>query len=429
MVHKHLEMIGLRFSTHLVAGSCSVLLAIAAGLPAQGRIQVEAPPDPYTKNDPAVLKQLGYESLGPFAFGTNQTSESIETLLGTEPLMWVETEHFRLGCALPGIPMKGREEWRRGWQKKVYAELLELRATLPSIKKKPKQLDPWLRTHLYALRLEKLYSEVSQLLGVEDAWFPMQRGDAARRQAFRGNGPFLGMAEKFTVLILRTKASHARYMRAYHGFEMGEPMRMHDLPFGCLYWGCSLETANGLFRQDPALHANAVFNIAHNLYTSFRGYGHDLPAWIATGLGHWHSRRVSPRFPTYDRKDDRDEDARSAFWQWDLRVQGLVKHNVFEQTETFIERLDAGKYGVEQHMQSWALVRYLLQEKKPQFVSFLHRMKDPFHAMRRLPTPQELLTRQRAVLEEAFGCEVKDLDTEWRADELATKRRKRRLGP
>jgi len=399
---------------------CTALL-----LPGQAT-RAKAGPDPYTKNEPARLAKLGYDNLGPFAFGTNQTTGTIEELLGTEPLMWVETKHFRLGCALPAMKVKGREAWRRDWQKRVYVEIAELRKSLPGIKKKPKELDPWLRTHLFAMRLENIYSDVLDNLSVEESYFEAKGIPATVPADYRGEGPFLGMKNKFTVLILRTKSSHARYTNAYHGFEMTEPIRIYDNQFGCMYWGCSTESANGLFHLDPALHAAVAFNVAHNLYTSYRGFSHDLPAWLSTGLGHWHSRKVSPRFPTYDRKNAEDEDPRSGFWQWDVRVHGLVKNEVFEGIEPFIDRKDAGKFGVEQHIQSWTFVDFLLANKKPQFAKFVSRLKDPFHARRRLPTAQEMQIRQRDAVTAAFSCKIEALEGAWRSDVLNNKKRKRK---
>lgn len=392
-------------------------------------VRDRAGPDPYTKGEPARLAKAGYVNLGPFEFGTDQTTGIIENLLGTEPLMWVETKHFRLGCALPPLVMKGREPWRKDWQKRIKVELAELRKVLPGIKKKPKVLDPWLRTHLYAQRLEKLYRDVLDVLAVEESWFG-HGGSAAVAENYRGEGPFLGMKNKFTVLILRTKSSHARYTRAFLGYEMPEPIRFHDIQFGSMYWGCSTESANGLFHIDPALHAGLTFNIAHNLYTAFRGFTHDLPAWVTTGLGHWHARQVSPRFPTYDRKHAEDEDPRSPFWDWEMRVHGLVKNDVFEAGSAFVDRSDAGQFGVEQHIQSWAFVDYLLKNKKPQFATFINRLKDPFHERRKLPTPVELRVRQRDAVKEAFACKVDGLDTAWRSAVLSEKpKRRRRRSP
>lgn len=379
-----------------------------------------------TDGQAKALAKAGYENLGPFAFGTDQTTGVIEELLGTEPLMWIETRHFRIGCALPPLKVKGREDWRPEWTKLVKAELVELRKLLPKIKKKPKVLDPWLRAHLYAYRLEKLYSEVLDVLGVTDDWFTDRSGNPADSKTWRGLGPYGGMPEKFTVLILRSAASHGRYLSAYHGMQMSEPMRVHDNKFGCLYWGCSLESANGLLANDLALYANLAFNISHNIYTGFRAFGHDLPPWLATGLGHWHARRVSPRYPVYDRRDDRDKDERSAFWQWDYRVYGLVVNEVFENCAPFCERPQASQFGIEQHMQAWALVDYLLHSHKPEMAKFLYALKDPFHGRLRMPTAEDLINRQRDALQNAFGCEHSELDAKWRKHVLANKPRGKR---
>src|SRR5690606_14746572 len=133
------------------------------------------------------------------------------------------------------------------------------------------------------------------------------------------------------------------------------------------------------FRIDLALHAYLAFNVAHNLYTSYRSFGHDLPAWLITGLAHWHARRVSPRFPTYDRRDASDRDARSKFWDWQARVPGLIKNEVFEPLQQLLDRNNAGAFGLEQHIQAWAVVDYLIATRKQQTFAFLHRLKDPFH--------------------------------------------------
>src|SRR5690606_29119015 len=138
----------------------------------------------------------------------------------------------------------------------------------------------------------------------------------------------------------------ARFTRAFHGHETDQPLRYNDPHFGCLFWGGSQEAANGQFRIDLALHAYLAFNVAHNLYTSYRSFGHDLPAWLITGLAHWHARRVSPRFPTYDRRDASDRDARSKFWDWQARVPGLIKNEVFEPLQQLLDRNNAGAFGL-----------------------------------------------------------------------------------
>lgn len=388
--------------------------------------QVQVPVDPYTRGEASRLDKAGYESLGPFEFGTDQTTGGIEALLGTEPLLWIETKHFRLGCSLSAVSCGGREPWRKEWRALLHRELLELRTKIPSVPKKPSTLDPWLRAHLFAHRLEKLYVEALAVVGVDDDWFPKHRGDAWAPRKYRGEGQYFGMPQKFTVLLLKKGASHARYMRAYHGIDMPEGMRSYDCEFGCAYWGVSEESANGLFRNDLALHSNLIFNVAHNLYSCFRGVGHQLPAWLVTGLGHWHARKISGRYPAYDRETDKDRGIRSSFHEWETQAHGLTKSGAFEDLDKFVDRLEAGRFRVEEHMQSWALVDYLLACRRPQMREFLHRIKDPLHNRQRMPSTDELLAHQRRSLIDAFDCDIEELDKAWREHSRTIKPRYRR---
>jgi len=402
----------------------ALLLAATLAHPAVGqKARSRAGPDPYTRGEQASVEALGYVSLGPFQFGTGHDTASVEELLGTEPLVWIETAHFRIGCALSPLRLRGQQEWSKEWIKKVRDELDELRPKLPKgrLKKRVKELDPWLRAHLMAQRLERLYEEVLEVLGRDDAWFAAANYDASDADAFTGQGPYLGMREKFAVLMLQKGSSIARYTRQHRGGEMKEPIRHCDLAFGSIYWGCSEESANGLYKGDYALHSNLVFNVANNLYSGYRCFGHNLPAWLVTGLSHWHSRRVSPRFPVYDRLDDTDSRDRSPFWDWDARVRGLVKYDAFGSLADLMKVQTAGQFGIEQHMQAWAVVGYLVDANKEQVGTFLHRLKSPFHGRVRMPTDAELQQRQQDVFVSTFGCEPAALDAAWRE---ATKKRK-----
>jgi hypothetical protein len=379
-----------------------------------GQLRPKVPPDPYTQGDAALLQKAGYVSLGPFPFGAGHSSLQVAELLGTEPLIWIETAHFRIGCALSGTPLRVDGDWRDAWVQRLKPELKRLAAKLPRVKPDARDLDPWLRAHLIAQRLEDLYAEVLANFGATDDSFPKEPDDPTDASAFRGLGPYLGMREKFTVLLLQKASSHARYTRAYQKNEIQEPIRFHDGEFGSMYWGASEETAEGLFRSDYALHSHLFFNVAHNLYTGYRAFGHELPPWLVTGLAHWHSRRVSPRFPTYDRKDDTDRDQRSAFWEWEKRVPGLLKNNAFEPVENLLARTTAGTFGIEQHIQSWSLADFLMAKHKAKAMQFVHALKDPFHQRQRAATPAELQTRQLEALQQQLGWTPQQLETAWR---------------
>ncbi|MFY9342883.1 MAG: hypothetical protein WAT39_10360 [Planctomycetota bacterium] len=400
-------------STPVVTSLVCVLLAgtVAGQVPT---VRPKTTPDPYTLGEPAALKKAGYESLGPFPFGANHDSSAITELLGSEPLLWIETAHFKIGCALSPLPLKNDEPWRDDWVARLKQELKRLATRLPRVKTDVKELDPWLRAHLVAQRVEELYAAMLANFGLTESSFPMAPDDPAKPAEFRGLGRHFGMKGKFTVLLLRTSASHARYTRAHHGREIADPIRFQDQQTGSLYWGASEETAEGLFKHDYALNAHLTFNLAHNLYSGYRSFSHDLPPWLSTGLAHWHARQVSPRFPTYDRKDDRDKEMRSAFWEWDKRVPGLLRNGAFKSVPALLDHPSAGTFDLEQHMQSWAVVEYLMTEHKPKFMAFVHRMKEPFHARRRAPTETEVRLRQLDVLQEVLGWSPEQLEAAWR---------------
>lgn len=411
----------------------SLLRLVGVGLALLGGARAQdAPPavrpktvvDPYTRGEAAAMKDAGYESFGPFPFGTGHASTAVNELLGTEPLLWIETAHFRLGCSLSQVTLRSEESWGEEWTRSVRAELKQLAKRLPRVKPDTKTLDPWLRAHLMAQRLEGHYARLLSDFGLSDSYFTTAPADALEPSAFRGFGPHFGMREKFTILLLQKGGSHARYTRAHFNREMAEPLRWQDIRFGSIYFGATEESGNGLFRHDLAMHVHLVFNVTHNLLSGLRGYQHDLPPWLVTGLAHWHARAVSPRFPVFERRADGEQAQRSGFWQWDQRVRGLVENRAFEPVATLLERTSAGAFDLEQHMQSWALVDFLLTHDKPKLMQFVHRMKDPFHAGRRLPSNDELWQRQKDLLQSTFGWDAQALEAAFRKHVLTAKQKK-----
>src|SRR5687767_4535106 len=124
------------------------LLALGSHLASQApSVRVVAPVDPYTQGDAAALRKAGYESLGPFPLGSGHDRRAVTELLGTEPLVWIEAAHLRIGCSLASLPLKNEEPWRDDWLARLRPELKRLAAKLPRVKTDVKELDPWLRAH------------------------------------------------------------------------------------------------------------------------------------------------------------------------------------------------------------------------------------------------------------------------------------------
>jgi len=377
--------------------------------------------DPYTEADPAAMAKAGYVSFAPFTFGNRVDTRDVMTLLGDEQLLWVETAHFKIGCALSPLQLRGEPDWVESTKN----ELKRLKNKLPKVRADAKELDPWLRTHLIAQRCEELYAEVQDNLGVRDDTFSAATGhDPGDPEKFSGLGPYLGLQQKYAVLIPSRAASLARYTRAYQGFETDRPRRYFDLRYGQMVFAVAEETSNGLLKNDFALHTHLAYNLAYTLYTSYRWFGHDLPPWLIGGLAHWHGRRICPRFPAYEREIDDPKLEQREFWKWDERAPGLLRNGAFESIETLMRRPTMTEFGMEQHIQSWAFVDFLMATRKAATMKFLHDMKDPFHTLRRLPSQEELLDRAKTCLQSAFGLDAAGLEAAWKAHLLRARSKK-----
>lgn len=392
------------------------LLPLAAMLPAQLRpTPVVPPPDPWLATVADAQQRLGYVSFGPFVMGHNHGSDDLHLLLPDEPLRWIETAHFRIGCALPGCAVTGGKPWLQTLQ----GELQQLAARLPSLDPKTRHLDGWLRAHLVAQRAERLYQQVQTLLEVDDAWFPAAPGnDPAYAAQFRGVGPFLGMRHKFTILLLNRGENLAKFTAAFHARATTEPARRHDGEYGCLVFAAAGDTGAHLADDEEALAALLTFHLTHNLLTGFRAFGHELPAWLVQGLALHFGRQVSAQVPLVAVNDDAD---RARYRQWDKRLAVMKKEQSFVPFAQLIERVDIERLGEDAQLQSLAMVEWLRERHAGGLARFLHRMKEPFHGRLRFPTNQELYARQADALREAFGMDADALDRQWR-QQLAPRR-------
>ncbi|MCB9879863.1 MAG: hypothetical protein H6835_19910, partial [Planctomycetes bacterium] len=140
--------------------------ALAAALSAQDKPKLQKwQIDPYTDNEPKRIAAAGYVTYGPMPFGNlhanKATTADIDKLLEFEKILWVETKHFRIGQSLPQWQVPTELKTKN----KIREELTEMQKVLPGINPKTRRLDPWLRLHLTAYRMEKLYAETMELFG------------------------------------------------------------------------------------------------------------------------------------------------------------------------------------------------------------------------------------------------------------------------
>jgi hypothetical protein len=362
----------------------------------------EPPPavDPYTRGEAARLEQLGYRSFGPFPFGREPT-DLVQARMGEVPVLWVETEHFRLGSALeeyePELPQEVSE---------LRAELAALRERLDSIPARAKTLDPWLRLHLFARRLEALHADVVARLGVAAGPPPADGTRPSRAQALT-----LGMRDKFTVLLTQKKSLLARFTREYLGTEQSENCIHAFHQQGTLFFGISDESVD---MTDSDLHFAVLYGVTQNLLTAIGGFRRLPPPWWLHGLALWFARAAEPRVLLYSRPPGETLPPEE-LEDWEPLVRGRVEHAAtLAWTDMLAREMWRGQaFG--DNVVLWSRIDYLLRATSHarELVPILHAASGS--------VPDGATALQRIA-----GCDLETLDRRWAEWVRKNYRKKRR---
>ncbi len=323
--------------------------------------------DPYTRGDPAALERAGYVSFGPFPWGDQHNNEQLADVLGGEPLIWVETAHFRIGSSLDVYDFPSDRVER----KRLTAELERLEEKLPDIKAKVKKVDPWLRMHLYAMRLEDLYASFLEEFSLRAEEFPAYPG-----APYMGKGRYLGMSNKFVVLLLEKKSALARYTSTFAGATWDNSYRYYFSKSDNFFFGISYESLEGSYQNDLALHYALVYGMVQNLASGVRGYSHDGPEWWKKGLASWFARRIDERCLLYTAgKGETIREEKEA--RWEPKVRARVEHGFFPSTEEMFGWKDAGEWEFSQHMIAWSRVDYIMRRDDKTARNLLIDLQEP----------------------------------------------------
>jgi hypothetical protein len=394
-----------------------ILLAASAccsDLAAQKKKKDKWKTDPYTKNDPKKMAAAGYLNYGPFRFGdiagAPVQSTDIDKALPYVNIIWVETEHFRIGTQLPPWSVPTEMVTR----KKIRAELTELKKKLPTIKPKTRKLDSWLRTHLIAFRLERLYSETLDLFGVTDDQFPTDPSKviAGPGKVYMGFGPYMGMKDKFLLLLFDKGATHYKYMEKFLGLPRDKPQRWHFTNSSSILFAASQQSDDFPLKHDTALHCSLAFNISQNLFDGFRYYGYETPIWIREGFGHWNCRRVSGDWPNFDSSEGSSADVRMVK-KWKPYAKALI--NKPKKYAPFAEAAkwrDFGKMKFNDHVMAFSRIDFLLSFGKTKWKEFLFSVKGrvtkDWH-----PDQSDLIGATREGLKKAYKLTFLNFDERW----------------
>jgi len=365
--------------------------------------------DPYTEGGkPELMQAAGIVSMGGFPFGKKgRTTVDVDKFMVTAEIRWIETEHFRIGFALGPYQVKLEDK------KKILAELTRLKAVLPKVNPETKILDPWLRLHLTAQRCEDVYKRFIELIDGSTLQFTqgeMQPGP------YRGEGPYLGMKEKYEVFVLSTERAQVDWLLENAGLRIRNSQRWHFIDRGAI--SIVMHAEQGQLRNDAALHGHIAFNLAHNLYDGLNHYTYDTPVWMHEGLAHFFEREIDPNHNSFDSGEGAVADMTSK-GNWKPEVVKLIQSGEASRMAELMQLKSYSELKLVHHFTTWSMVDFLVQTKPKEFSQFLWAIKRNFDA-KGVPTGEGLVEWHRKQFKEQLGYSYAEFDEAWRAWVLST---------
>jgi hypothetical protein len=362
--------------------------------------------DPYTDGEPKLMADAGIVAYAPFPWADGQRTTDVDRVLGERRILWLETAHFRIGCNLASAPMPVPQDQR----KYLLDELKRLKKKLPRIDDKPKRLDPWLRLHLYAQRAEELYAEFQQLCSVTDADF------GAGTEP--GKGKYLGLPDKYLLLLFQKKSDLARYLDRFCGVQGERSYRYYHKRSNQMLAAIAAEGLEGA--DEFGLLSHTIYSLANNLVISYQGYWYELPIWFTEGLSHWYSRRVPTEFVNVVAKDDEAlNEEQQHEWAPKVRRRAAFSRGwlTFAQLDGLAQHADCS---YQAHIMAWSRVDYLMSVDHAKVGRMLVGLKSLPMATDGTVAPGAVQAQEARLLAELFGLDGAAFDQRWRDFVLKT---------
>lgn len=383
----------------------AVLLVAAAPSAQKEKRPANAPENcSWCEGDPERMAAAGIVNHGGFKFCSTDTAGT-DKHFGGKDIYWIESEHLRIGLCLPAQKV-GPDE-----AKKVRAELTELAEKLPKVDPKAKLLEPFHRTHLYALRLEKAYARFMELMQVTPANFPDGRGVWLLGTPYFGEGPYLGEKEKFEVLVLPTAADQVGFMLPQFGLSIKRTQRWNIIERDCLVVVTNL--MENELRNDMQLHGHLVFNLAINFLDAFKHYSYETPCWIREGLAHFMEREIDPKFNTFDSSEG-GQGVKVNKENWNGEVKQLIASGKAPRVAELTALKTYAEFELRHHYGCWSMTKFMIESNPKGYACLngkLHGCKTPDG----MPDSEDMPSKQREAFQECFGMGYAQFDAAWQA--------------
>ncbi len=309
--------------------------------------------------------------------------EKMAELIGVDPAKWIvlETPHFKIVTTLKGAKVALTDS------PFVRADLERLHRLLPEVKvgSSSADLDAHQRAHLYQVRAEREYAHFLALCGSKK--------------------PLLGMEGRYELYLFDDLAPHQHFCERFLGIghiDGGVLWRVPEKPTFILFT-TNESTISRLHGKGEAVFANHVYhNVAHCLVDGVNLYLRETPAWIEEGLGHYYSRRESPRFNNFCWAEG-EAPSELVKPDWEATLAALLRRNKDPSFPQWCDKLEPGELeGIESGL-AWGLVKWLIESEPVRFAAMLDLIDDK----------QKNLSGGQ-MIEAAFGCTPSVLYGRWR---------------
>ncbi len=354
---------------------------------------------PYTNGDRELERKLGYARVGRFPWRGADDTEAVRVHMGAIPMVFVETENFRIGSSLTTYRLPNDREERA----RLGQELARLEAKLGRLKAPRRELDPWLRLHLFAQRAEDLYRQFHEDWGIERSHYARQ-------------GPHLGFKQKFLLLLCERKSEYGRYLLTYEKTALEYVYRTGWFGEGMIVVG-NIESIAEHWQEEKDVPLDSMFtcmilaSLAGNLVDGWNSNLFRAPTWVTYGYMHLAQRRFDPRWPVFDGRKviyGKEEDKTD----WEPRVGNLVRNAFFADAEQMFGWTKYEDLNQRDHMVAWSKLSYLLTAVEGQRKAFLDALCPTLTSATR-DDPEERQARQREALARCFGLTPEQLDQGW----------------
>jgi len=379
------------------------------------------PPDPagcsVCGNEPERLADSGVVAHEAFRFGESDTG-IVQRLFKGIPLRWAEGEHVKVCMADVEYDL-----WWGGGDglgRPPSAGVLALR----ELANGALAFEPWRKAHVYLERTEAVYARMLELLQVEQEDFPTldRHGEVVqpshKRGTYMGEGPHLGQAAKFELMLVPAEEHWKAYLNDARGLDGAKSM-IHLVPTTDAV-ALTVHQMDGEMWDDEELHAYTVHLMAHAMFDSYRHHSYESPTWMGVGVAHLLERELVRDANTYCGGHPTTARART-LRDWTAESRKLANKRSFTPLATLMERQSTTEFTLSDHVTSWSMVRFLTTEHPDEFA----RIVNDVRGLTRGKQAVDMIVLRRAH-KDAFarhlGLTYEEFDEAWR--KWAKKQRK-----